>query len=223
MQSLQAGHVAELVRRQGGLTADATCEAEDRDPHREWEREILGARLGVGAGSARLLCETSVALEERLPALAAALAAGAVSWQHVVNIVRETGELDHAQCGVVERHILADRRVTTPVQFRNRAKRLATELLPAAEETAEPTRRLRAENAADGGVEIFISLTADGGRIVSTCLDAMATRTDPADDRPIETRRADALVELCQERLDGGDLPRTPERRPAASDSDAAG
>ncbi len=207
-QAVEAGFVAELVARRGGLTPDPETAADELEP--EWEREILGTRLGIGAGSARLLCETSVALADRLPATAAALEAGDLTWQHVVNLGRETTGLDAAAAGRVERAVLADPRVVTPVQVRNRARKLAAGLMPAPPEPCVVIGQLHAENTGDGGVGINVTLSAEDGRTVATCLDALATKTGPDDDRVIATRRADALVELCRWRLDLGDLPPTP-------------
>jgi hypothetical protein len=207
-QAVEASFVVELVARRGGLTPDPETPEDALRP--EWEREILGARLGIGAGSARLLCETSVALAAKLPATAAALEAGDVTWQHAVNLVRETTELDAEAAGRVERAVLADHRVLTPVQVRNRARKLAAELMPAPPEPYLPTAALHAENTSDGGVAIAVTLSAADGRTVAICLDALATKTGPDDDRQIATRRADALVELCRWRLDLGDLPPTP-------------
>lgn len=118
--------------------------------------------------------------------------------------------LDPDQCAVVESRVLADGRAVTPGQFRSRAERLALELSGPDPEPVEPERSLWAERSAEGGVELHASLTADGGHVVATCLDALATPTGPDDDRPVATRRADALVELCRWRPDAGDLPPTP-------------
>ena len=201
--------VAELATRQGGLTPEPQTEEELLD-QREWERELLAARLRLSPGQARGLCETSVALATRLPRLSAALHAGEISWAHAHAVATKTSELDADQSALVESRILSDRRAITPGQFRFRAERLAAELSGPDLDLPEPERALHAERSAEGGVEISASLTAEGGHVVATCLDALASPTGPDDDRPIATRRADALVELCQWRLDLGDLAPTP-------------
>lgn len=144
-----------------------------------------------------------MALAETLPGLAAALECGGVGWQHCVNVAREVEGLSAEQCGQVERAILTDRRRVTAYQFGLRAKALAAEMVPAAEPPQEPTRSLRASNAGDGGVEIAVSLTTDGGRTVAAAVDAFAGRTGADDDRPVDVRRADALVEVCERALAG--------------------
>lgn len=212
VESAVAEVVAELAARRGGLTPPAETEEEFHDRDREWERELLAARLRISPGQARGLCETSVALSTRLPRLSALLRTGDISWAHAhaVAVAAATSELDADQSAIVESRVMADPRAVTPGQFRNRAERLAAQLSRPDTDRPEPERSLRAERTADGGVQLFASLTAEGGHVVSTCLGALATPTGPDDARPIATRRADALVELCQWRLDAGDLPPTP-------------
>lgn len=118
--------------------------------------------------------------------------------------------LDADQCAVVESRVLADGRAVTPGQFPEPGRAAGTRAVRSRPRAVEPQRSLWAERSAEGGVELHASLTADGGHVVATCLDALATPTGPDDDRPVATRRADALVELCRWRLDAGDLPPTP-------------
>lgn len=110
--------VAELASRRGGLTPPPETQEELLDRGREWERELLAARLRLSPGQARGLCETSVALATRLPRLAAALQGGEISWAHAHAVATETVDVDADQAAIVERRILSDRRAITPGQLR---------------------------------------------------------------------------------------------------------
>lgn len=184
---------------------------EGYDPARgfpEWEKDVLAARLGISVGQAQRLCRTSVALRDRLPATATALAAGSISWAHADRLAEHTRDLDSAQSRDVERRVLADGRAVTPRQYENRARKLAAGLLPVPDPVeAGQQRSLVASQNPFGGVDLHAALTDEGGRIVTAALDALAGRTDPTDDRCVDERRADALVELCQGFLDSGLAP----------------
>lgn len=197
-----------LTRRAAVLLASGGDGREPRFP--EWERELLAARCAIPAGEARRRCAAAQALAERLPMTARALAAGAVSWSHAVALADESEELSADQAGELERRVLADRRAVTAGQYRFRARKIAAALTPEpSPEETEQRRSLVAEQNRWGGVEMHVLLTDDGGRIVATALDALSGCTGPDDQRLVEERRADALVELCQGFLDSGRLPAT--------------
>ncbi|MGH3744878.1 MAG: DUF222 domain-containing protein [Mycobacteriales bacterium] len=233
LTSVRAQHLAELVARRGGLSdpdadaeragrAAAALAGTDPDLRRaalaharssdgrerefpEWERELLSTRCAISAVEAKRRCSTAAALARRLPMTAHALAAGAVSWNHAVALADETDMLTCEQAGVVERHVLADRRAVTAGQYRFRARKHAAALAPVLDSAeVDQPRSLVAVQNQYGGVQLHAELTDEGGRIVATALDALAGRTGPADVRPIDERRADALVELCSGFLDSG-------------------
>ncbi len=214
LHSLRAVHLAELARRHADDVVEVPPLApgewrDGRETHEaQWERETVGLRCSTTAYEARTRLETAAALEQRLPATARLLAAGGLSWQHAVALAQETSGLDETGAGLVERRVLADGRAVTAGQFRRRARRLVAALLPPTPADELPERSLTSWDAADG-VELRVRLTTEGGAVVATCLDALATPTDADDERPVETRRADALVELCRSRLDAGTLPTT--------------
>ena len=232
----KAAHAAALTDQHGGPSdPDAALEAEraaagaepdpqtraaalllasggeGSDPARtfpEWEKDVLAARLGISVGQAKRLCRTAVALRDRLPATAQALAAGAISWAHADRLAEHTHRLTPDQSGLVERQVLSDRRTVTPRQYENRARKLASALLPPPDPTdpdeSTPASSLLAAQNPWGGVEISATLSDEGGRIVTTALDTLADRTGPDDHRPVDERRADALVELCTWWLERG-------------------
>lgn len=184
------------------------AQGDGRDPAREfpeWEKDVLATRLGVSVGQAKRLCRTSVALRDRLPLTARALAAGAISWAHADRVAEHTRDLDADQCGMVERRVLADKRAVTPRQYENRTKKLASAYAPShTGDEPGPERSLVAEELRDGGVAMHLLLDGEGGRTVATALDSLAGPTGPDDTRLVQERRADALVEVCAWWLDRG-------------------
>jgi Domain of unknown function (DUF222)/HNH endonuclease len=72
---------------------------------------------------------------------------------------------------------------------------------------------LRMRSLTDGGLELTGYLDAEGGALVRTALEPLAARRDAGDDRCVERRCADALVELCQHSLDTGLVPQRASQR----------
>ncbi len=60
-------------------------------------------------------------------------------------------------------------------------------------------------------------LDAEGGACLQVALNALMGPRCPDDDRPVGQRRADALVELARQRLDGGTLPEVAGQKPHLS------
>ncbi|HLR96259.1 MAG TPA: DUF222 domain-containing protein [Jiangellaceae bacterium] len=78
----------------------------------------------------------------------------------------------------------------------------------------EHARWLDVSSTIDGAVALQGVLDAESGATVLAALTPLTTRTGPDDERPATVRRADALVELARQNLDGGRLPRTGGERP---------
>lgn len=176
-----------------------------------WEREELRLVTGVGDYDARRRLDTAVSLRDRLPATAAALAAGEISWRHADALANETAGLDAEASHRIEGTVLTDPRRVTVAQFRRAAHNLAATLLPpnlAAQTALEKAeaRFLTATRFGDGSGEVDVQLTAEGFATVTTAIDALAVPTGPEDGRSAPQRRADALVDLCAAHLSGTSL-----------------
>ncbi len=72
---------------------------------------------------------------------------------------------------------------------------------------------LRMRALTDGGLELIGYLDAEGGAVVRTALEPLAARTSADDNRRVEQRCADALVELCTHALDTGTIPQRASQR----------
>lgn len=80
-----------------------------------------------------------------------------------------------------------------------------------AEEREWSSLRLRAVDG--GGLELTGYLDAEGGALVRTALEPLAARRGHDDDRCLERRCADALVELCTYALDTAGVPQRASQR----------
>jgi hypothetical protein len=175
----------------------------------EWEHEHLRLAQHVSGREAARRMQTACALADRLPATREALEAGAVSWAHAVAIATETGDLDETRSALAEQHVLSDTRAVSAPQFRLAARRQAVALMPVQAELhaadAYASRRLVAWRSGDtpglGGLNA--TLTTEDLQTVTAALDTLSARTGPEDERKIEQRRADALVDLCASQLAG--------------------
>jgi hypothetical protein len=78
-------------------------------------------------------------------------------------------------------------------------------------------RHLRLSQTWEGRYLLDGSLDAEGGACLQTALNALLGPIGPDDGRPIWRRRADALVELARQRLDGGGLPDVAGQKPHLS------
>jgi Domain of unknown function (DUF222)/HNH endonuclease len=74
-------------------------------------------------------------------------------------------------------------------------------------------RVLKMRPYGDGGLELHGFLDGEGGAVVRTALEPLAEKRGSDDDRPRDTRCADALVELCSHSLDTGLVPQRASQR----------
>jgi hypothetical protein len=214
-------------------------------------REIDGRGLAVkrGAGSTALWLweqvRVTVPAARRLqmlakdldtfPAVADALAAGAVSVEQARVIVAAVAELPgHVGPEVVDRAVATLVEAAgqfDPSVLRKLGARILSHVAPEiaeeverkklADEEREARQRRGFTLSADGmgGVRLHGRLDAEAAAIVAAALDplcrpgALAPAGVP-DERSAEQRRADALVEVCRLALNGGDLPANGGDRP---------
>jgi hypothetical protein len=168
---------------------------------KQWEREKIAAVAHLSGWEARARIETALALRDRLPATAKALAAGQISDRHAQVLAAETAPLPERLAAEVEQQILADPRRISATQFRNRARVLTAALQPAVPmlETAiaRETRFLRAWLNGDGSGSLSGRLPSADLAVIAAAIDGLATPWGPDDLRGADQRRADALLELA--------------------------
>ncbi|HEV7208576.1 MAG TPA: DUF222 domain-containing protein, partial [Mycobacteriales bacterium] len=170
-----------------------------------------GCALGRGEARRRVRAARLLGPGGVLPATGQALADGRISMAHAHGLVGVLGELPARAAGWAERAVLADPRAISPWQCRRAAGLLAARACPERAEqqagAAAGRRSLRCWREGSGGGQLYAQLPDADWVMVDTALSALAGPFTAADGRPLDTRRADALVWLCAGWLDSGRLP----------------
>lgn len=173
---------------------------------------LIGAQLGVSAWEAdnrTLTCRTL----RNLPALSAALHAGQISWGQTRTIASQLLILDPSritreQLDAAETQLLRLARAGAgPARLRREAARIADALdvsapptLPAqhVERSLKMRRNPTSGGAAGGTLSFWGELPWEHGALFAGVIDRLAGAYHPEDGRNIDTRRADALLELAR-------------------------
>ena len=197
------------------LTPTEPPEADEID---DWTRHEVACALRISDGTAELRLRVARALQLRLPGTRAALAEGRIGYWHAAAIVEGTTELNAALLPGIEERVLARAERQSVAEVRRAVRRAALAADPTAaqvrHERAIADRRVEHYSLPDGMAELRAVLGAADAQIVLAGLTAMATRPRAAgDDRGIDARRADALVEvftgvLAGEAIASGPTPR---------------
>ena len=187
----------------------------------------LRRRRQLSPGRAKRDVDVARALDGRLPATATALSAGVLSAEHAAAIVdvlsRAPRSAGAAYKADAEALLLENAGLYDPIELRQLGIHIWAVLDPDSAD-AEEGRRLEAQEArafarrrlsmptdGDGGVFLYGHLDAEGGVMVRTALDPLASplpATAEGPDRRSATQRyAEALVELCRRALRSADLP----------------
>jgi len=201
-----AALVAELIRRG----------AHDDLGHRSMV-SLLVDRLGVSAGVARGMIRVATALDE-MPHTRAAFETGDIDLARTRHLVAAR----EANPGLFAAHERALVETIEGLPMRHVAIALDYWAQQASLEHAERDAVARREqrrlhvSAVNGMVHVDGRLDAVAGQFVITALDTLTdpANLDPADGRTPAQRRADALVDLCRDHLDRGDLPTQRTERP---------
>lgn len=164
-----------------------------------------------------------VIVGEQAPALRAsveAMDAGEIGFPHLALIAREAEAF--AQLGRYqafdESRLLNKATTYTVGRFRNfcHHERHANDPAgyAAAEAEATQARSLTLKTGEGGMVWLNGVLDPEGGAAVRSALYPLARRKGKGDDRPLDRRLGDGLVELAHHAMDGGTLPRQGGQRP---------
>src|SRR5262245_1331505 len=166
----------------------------------DWTREEVAAALRLSGPTAQRRIEVARDLCARLPATLAALAAGGISYLHAVVIAEATHDLDDRAAARVEQRVLGRAAAQTVSELRRSVTRAVLAADPAraehAHQRAVAERTVQTWALPDGMAEIRALLDAPDAALVMAAVNTLATKTGPEDRRPIEARRADALVSV---------------------------
>ncbi|HVQ18184.1 MAG TPA: DUF222 domain-containing protein [Actinomycetes bacterium] len=181
----------------------------------------LRHRTGLPAGQSSDLVRTARALRDSLVDTRAALQRGDLTTQHARTIVRTVGQVTDA---VVPEHQPVVAHEVEAVMlgvgcsvdagsltgFGHRVRQIADpEGVLSDANRAYERRWFTASRTLDGMVNVEGLLDPQSGATVLTLLAAGSVPTGPGDTRSSGQRRADALVEMCRQALDRGDVAAT--------------
>jgi hypothetical protein len=158
-----------------------------------------------------------VKLARQLPELEAtknALQAGEIGIEHMLEIARATDDMG----ANAEAELLATAREKDPAEVRQAARELRhrVDAEGMARQAAEQfrKRRLRLYELADGMLGLEGALPREGGAALRLTLEAVIGVPPKKDERTQQQRFADALLALCEQKLDSGTLPSVNGRKP---------
>ena len=167
----------------------------------DWTREEVAAALRLSGQTAQRRIDVARELCSRLHGTLRALAAGELSYLQAMVIAEATRELDDRTAAAVEGRVSGRATGQTVSELRRSVARAVLAADPAraerAHECAVRDRTVQCWPLPDGMAEIRALLDAPDAALVMSTINALAAKTDPADDRPIEARRADAFVTVC--------------------------
>jgi hypothetical protein len=166
---------------------------------REFPVDEVALAIGLSRSAAGDRLNIAVQLEQRLPATADALARGQINLPKVRAVVDATSVLDPATAAAVEQRVLPNAERQTVGQLRAALAKAVLAADPAGAETrhqqARQGRKVTLNPQPDGMAGLWALLPADQAAAVYGAIDAHA-RQQPADDRSMDARRADALIAL---------------------------
>jgi hypothetical protein len=205
---------AELTVRTGG-----TVPTEDGG-----SRSVAGwvaEATGDSSSAAGRLIRIATALQQGLPGIAAAVLDGELALPRAEVLTRLVGVIDPHALAEAEPALLATAQLMDPTALAAYVRHLiATWVEPVldADETSAASKRfLTTRREADGSLRGSFRIAAGDSEGVLTALEPLARKTGDGDSRSAAQRRADALVEVCEQVLRHGTLPDAGGQRPQLS------
>jgi Domain of unknown function (DUF222)/HNH endonuclease len=156
----------------------------------------------------------------RLPKSTEALVAGEIGFAHLSVMARTLTVVakDSPDARLDEPELLENAKTSTPGRFWHHCIRLRhalnAEAVSAEQRLAAEARWLRLAPFEDGSVSVTGRLDSIGGAVLRSALEPLCRRTGQGDDRCLERRMADGVVELATLMLDSGRLPHVASQRP---------
>ncbi len=195
-QSMQLAEMASFVSR-----GESDAPPAMRDVASESAVAESGLMLRVATGTAHLRVHDAQTLIERYPATFAALRAGRITLPKARIIAEQTAMLSAVEAAAIETRVLRKAPDQTPGELRAAIRRAVTQADPDAvrrrHDTKKSERSVQMWDEPDGMAVLFAHLTAAEATGVYAVLDECARAAGgPADERPMDARRADALVDL---------------------------
>jgi hypothetical protein len=213
LERLQAWASALQVRMIAALIDEPHAASPAPKLDRDWAKEDVRTALAESVSGVQARIHTASDLVHRLPATLAALEEGRLTARHATAVVDTVRTLDNTAAREVEAAVLPDpEKIGIPgptmASFRRKLRKAGIKADPrSAEEKAARAAEdrdvwvLREEN---GMAFLGAPLPAEGAATVSAAVDAKAEQIrEPDDPRTKAQRRADGLVQICADYLNG--------------------
>jgi hypothetical protein len=185
----------------------------------DYAQEQVGAALRLSPGTAAHRLEVARALADRLPTTLQMLARGQISYLQARTLADAVTELDTATTTKIEDRVLPRAGRQTVGQFRASVRRAVIVVDPRQAEQrhqdAVEHRQVVITPVDDGMAQLWALLPADGGLLVKTVLDSLATVKTAGETRTMDQRRADTLIDVFARVLGDPALPEQHGHRPA--------
>ncbi len=182
-------------------------------------QEAVSLALTVPVRTAQTKLKTAGLLARELPGTLALLQAGQISYRHAEVVCEQAWSLPAERVAEFEALALARAADQTAAQLRQAARRAVARIDPAGAERrhqhAVSGRTVGFQPAEDGMVLLPVLLDAPQGQLIFTRLTAAATLLPTADERTMDQKRADLLVDAVLSGLPHDALPELQGRRPS--------
>jgi hypothetical protein len=174
---------------------------------KRYVREQVSCALGVSAVTAEDRLARGEELVHRLPRALDALQAGVISDRRARALTEAVAPLDDLATRKVEKTVLPGAGERSVATFRRKLAKAVLEVDPTAtakkHENAVADRNVRAYPQPYGMSIVSGFVPADGSAALMLALDVAAQSHDADDPRTMDQRRADALVQLALDSLNG--------------------
>src|SRR5437762_1957045 len=223
---LSGAELAELLAERDRLDALVVAGARALDDDCAWQDDgavslhgwlrDMGGRGRKDAGRIKNLAQRTRAM----PEVADAWRSGSLSSGHVEAIVANVGSRTGALFAEQEAELLPTLSQLSVIECETamRVWKAHADAIVEGPEPPEPERSLHLSPTLEGRYVGDMTLDAEGGQLVRTALEVAETKDLEGEPRRTPTeRRADALVDICQEFLDHHTRPATPRNRPHVS------
>jgi hypothetical protein len=195
---------ASVLATMGSLDREGRpCDDED------WAREDTATALRISPLSANNQLHDARHLVTHLPATLKALSSGRLGVPHARTLADVTGALSREQADAVEQRVLGRGLSQTPGALRAAARRAVAAVDPAGfgerARLARAAKTISRENRGDGTGELRLGMPAEDLQLVWGYVTAKAEEpVAVGDERSMDTRRVDALIDLVRTALHGG-------------------
>jgi hypothetical protein len=182
-------------------------------------QEAVSLALGVPTRVAQAKLKTASLLVRELPATLSMLRAGQISYRHTEVICEQAWSLSPNLVADFEGMALVRAADQTVGQLRHTVRRVVARIDPGGAERrhqhAVIERKVGFQPCEDGMVLLPVLLDAPQGQLIFTRLTAAATLLPSTDDRTMDQKRADLLVDAVLSGLPHDALPELQGRRPS--------